>query len=95
MWEKQHYGPMQKIQKKEEKKRKRLILVFTFAAVTQRVAVTFKPHQSSKHLHMNNKLLVARSRTVSDPGSTWSHTDHVLEEAEPANGTDLISAMEK
>lgn len=76
--------------------RKTLISTFhDFAVVKQRVAATFQPHQSSKHLPIHNKLCVATSQTMSDPGSLWSYIDHVIEEVEPADGTDLISVVEK
>lgn len=66
-----------------------------FAVVKQRVTVTSQPHQSSKHLSINNKLFVGTSQRISDPGTAWSYIDHVLEEVEPSNGTDLISVVEK
>lgn len=78
--------------------RKTDVFFFTFhgfAVVKQRVAVTFQPHQSSKHLSINNKLPVSTNQVVSDPGSSWSYIDHVLEEVEPGSGTDLISVVEK
>lgn len=62
-----------------------------FSVVKQRVAVTVQPHQSSKHLPINKKLFERRS----DPPALWSYIDHVLGEVEPANGTDLISVVEK
>ena len=76
--------------------------IFTFhgfAVVRQRVPVTFKPHQSSKHLSIHNVLSEATQvkQRKSDPGPTWTHIDHVSEEgeAEPGSGTELISVVEK
>lgn len=64
--------------------------------------MTIQPHQSSKHLPIDKVLFISqksngtRSDQIrSDPGSTQSYIDHVSEEAEPGNGTDLISVVEK
>lgn len=79
----------------ETARKTRISTFHGFAVVKQRVAVTFQPHQSSKHLSIRNELWVATSQTMSDPGSTWSHIDHVLEEVEPGDEADLISVVEK